>query len=262
MLSIPMLRRASISNAAEPVTMGAAPEVPPNAAVPVKLPDIAETDAPGAPISGLTMLSSKRGPREDVEAIEPASDNVPVGENRTTAAPVRSTAASELLIMNAGMPASPPPLAPANGASAVTTPMMPRMPPAALMFAILRLNEQLPRSTNTILPVSSPATYGVAPVASAQPRRLPEPVGPATKTGPSIVVVSGADQGWKIAPRFPVTGASSCMICNEAEGTAVCATDNADDAAAGDPVMNCLPAALPADAMVRTPAEKAASTAA
>ncbi len=61
------------------MTIGAAPDVPPNAAVPVKLPDIADTDAPGAPISGLTMLSSKRGPREEVEASDPASDNTPFG---------------------------------------------------------------------------------------------------------------------------------------------------------------------------------------
>src|ERR1041384_741522 len=92
--------RADFSSAAAPVTIGAAPEVPPNAAVPLKLPDMADTDAPGAPISGLTMLSSKRGPREDVDASEPASDNVPEGENRTTALPARRTLASALLIMN------------------------------------------------------------------------------------------------------------------------------------------------------------------
>src|SRR4051794_16726911 len=96
------------SSAAAPVTIGAAPDVPPNAAVPVKLPDMADTDAPGAPISGLTMLSSKRGPREDVDASEPTSDNTPVGENRTEALPARSTLPSTRLIMNAGMLASPP----------------------------------------------------------------------------------------------------------------------------------------------------------
>ena len=50
----------------------------------MKLPDVAEIDAPGAPISGLTMLSSKRGPREEVEASEPASETLPLGEKRTT----------------------------------------------------------------------------------------------------------------------------------------------------------------------------------
>ena len=81
------------------MTIGAAPEVPPNAAVPVKLPDMADTDAPGAPISGLTMLSSKRGPREEVEASDPASDTLPLGEKRTTAVLVRRMFASAWLIM-------------------------------------------------------------------------------------------------------------------------------------------------------------------
>ena len=36
--------------------MGAAPEVPPKASSPVPVPAIAETDAPGAPMSGLIAL--------------------------------------------------------------------------------------------------------------------------------------------------------------------------------------------------------------
>ena len=91
--------RAALRIAAAPETIGAAPEVPPNAAVPVKLPDIADTDAPGAPISGFTMLSSKRGPREDVEASDPASDAMLAGSKRTEAVPVRSMFASAWLIM-------------------------------------------------------------------------------------------------------------------------------------------------------------------
>ena len=51
----------------------------------------------------------------------------------------------------------------------------------------------------------------------------------------------------------PVTGASSVMSCSVAEGTAVCATLSAEDAAAGEPVMNCLSALLPAEATVSTP---------
>ena len=85
--------------AAAPVTIGAAPEVPPKAEVPVKLPESAEIDAPGAPISGLTMLSSKRGPREEVEASEPATKPGSWGSKRTDAVPVRSGAASAWLIM-------------------------------------------------------------------------------------------------------------------------------------------------------------------
>ena len=85
--------------AAAPVTIGAAPDVPPKAAVPVKLPDIADTEAPGAPISGLTMLSSKRGPRDDVDAIEPVSGALFAGSKRTAPVPVRSRFASAWLIM-------------------------------------------------------------------------------------------------------------------------------------------------------------------
>ena len=68
---------------------------------------------------------------------------------------------------------APPPNAPLNGASGVTSPMIPNVPPAAAMLAIFRLNEQEPRSTSTMRPASSPAAYGLAPSASAQPRRLP-----------------------------------------------------------------------------------------
>src|SRR5687768_14678846 len=77
-----------------------------------------------------------------------------------------------------------------------------------------------------------------------------------------MVVVSGADHVWNTAPRSATIGASTFMICSEAEGTAVCATLNADVAAAGEPVMNCLSALLPADATVSTPSADAASTAA
>ena len=91
--------RADFRMAAAPVTIGAAPEVPPKADVPVKLPESAEIDAPGAPISGLTMLSSKRGPREEVDASEPASDAWFVGSKRTDAVPVRNRFASAWLIM-------------------------------------------------------------------------------------------------------------------------------------------------------------------
>ncbi len=44
------------SSATEPATIGAAPEVPPKAVVPVPVPTSAETDAPGAPMSGLIAL--------------------------------------------------------------------------------------------------------------------------------------------------------------------------------------------------------------
>ena len=49
------MRFAWKRRAAEPVTIGAAPEVPPKAPSPVPVPLIAETEAPGAPISGLIV---------------------------------------------------------------------------------------------------------------------------------------------------------------------------------------------------------------
>ena len=45
-----------IRSAAEPAIIGVAPDVPPNADWPVPVPATAETEAPGAPISGLIAL--------------------------------------------------------------------------------------------------------------------------------------------------------------------------------------------------------------
>src|SRR5215510_6174357 len=59
----------SRSRAAEPAIIGVAPEVPPNAASPVPVPATAETDAPGAPISGFTVWKLMLGPRAEVLAM-------------------------------------------------------------------------------------------------------------------------------------------------------------------------------------------------
>jgi hypothetical protein len=48
---------APLRIAAEPEIIGVAPEVPPKALVPLPLPALAETAAPGAPMSGLMLLS-------------------------------------------------------------------------------------------------------------------------------------------------------------------------------------------------------------
>ena len=52
-----------ITSAAEPETIGAAPEVPPKGPSPVPVPASAETDAPGAPISGLSAACSSGADR-------------------------------------------------------------------------------------------------------------------------------------------------------------------------------------------------------
>ena len=46
---------ASSNSAADPAIIGVAPEVPPKAASRVPVPAMADTDAPGAPISGLMV---------------------------------------------------------------------------------------------------------------------------------------------------------------------------------------------------------------
>ena len=65
--------------------MGAAPDVPPNGPSPVPVPAIADTDAPGAPISGLiSVVSSCCGPRDELPTIDPANGTPTLGSNLTT----------------------------------------------------------------------------------------------------------------------------------------------------------------------------------
>ena len=64
--------KALLSSAAAPETIGVAPDVPPNPCVSVPLPLTADTEAPGAPISGL-MRFRESGPRDDVPAMLPTS---------------------------------------------------------------------------------------------------------------------------------------------------------------------------------------------
>jgi hypothetical protein len=132
----------------------------------VKLPDIAETDAPGAPISGFTMLSSKRGPREDVEASDPASDAMLAGSKRTEAGAgtqqVRIRLADHVA-RNVRVTATECAAERRIGSDQADDA---EDAAAAAMLLILRLNEQVPRSTSTILPASSPGAYGFVPVSS------------------------------------------------------------------------------------------------
>ena len=75
--------KASMSKAAAPATIGVAPDVPPKAVCPVPVPACAETDAPGAPISGLICWVLPAGPREDVLAMLPTSAMAEALENDT-----------------------------------------------------------------------------------------------------------------------------------------------------------------------------------
>ncbi len=65
--------KACMSRASDPVTIGVAPEVPPNAAMPVPEPATADTEAPGAPTSGLMSLYGEDGPRDEVLDMLPLS---------------------------------------------------------------------------------------------------------------------------------------------------------------------------------------------
>src|ERR687891_1999544 len=79
--------KPSSSSAAEPATIGVAPEVPPNGVVSVPVPTSAEIEAPGAPISGLTMFVSIVGPREDEPTTVCSSGRPAAGSNRTLTDP-------------------------------------------------------------------------------------------------------------------------------------------------------------------------------
>ena len=97
------------SRAAEPVTMGAAPEVPPNGVVSVPVPNSAEVEPPGAPISGLMRLSWLRGPREDVPTMVSSRDNPTLGSMVTLAPATFRRAPSALVMEKAGVVTVPPP---------------------------------------------------------------------------------------------------------------------------------------------------------
>ena len=66
------------SSATTPDTIGAAPDVPPNASVPSPVATSADTDAPGAPMSGLIALKLYDGPRDDEPATPPISAIAPL----------------------------------------------------------------------------------------------------------------------------------------------------------------------------------------
>src|SRR5262249_49938531 len=152
-------------------TMGAAPEVPPNGATPVPLPATADTDAPGAPISGLIRLRRLLGPRDDEPVTCPTRAMPLAGSNVTWAPAALSFMLVDWLAMYAGTVGQrslgQTPSVPSNGSPGAISPMIPIAPPPAAMFAIFAEKLQVPRLTRTILPVSVPAAK------AAQPSRLP-----------------------------------------------------------------------------------------
>ena len=122
---------------------------------------------------------------------------------------------------------TPPPKANCVTCELSTIAMIASDPPPAAMLLTLMLIAHVPRLTRTI-PCSEPGAN------AAQPLRLPPAPSP-NVTGPEMVVVSGADHGWKIAIRsgFATTGALMCIRLSLSEGTAVCATEMAVRAADG-----------------------------
>src|SRR5919108_27102 len=253
------LGKASRSSAAEPLTMGAAPDVPPNGVVPVPVPASAEIEAPGAPISGLTMFVSMAGPRDDEPTMVPINGRPCAGSNRTVTAPAARAllSASEVLwwTMKPGMSMQASlghtPNAPLNGSPGATRPMTPASPPASAMLAICSLKLQMPRSTRTIRPVrSTPSNgfgrFGPEPPAAVtrHPVRFPV-VLPSKKSGNCSATVSSADHSWWTAGYGPrPDGDTTSRSGRTADGTSVCATDSALGACAGEGRVRVVDAAI------------------
>ncbi len=63
---MPRCSRFCTTRAAAPEIIGAAPDVPPKAVLPLPVPTSAETLAPGAEMSGLIAPSAIRGPQEEL----------------------------------------------------------------------------------------------------------------------------------------------------------------------------------------------------
>src|SRR4029077_2183366 len=72
-----------LMRAAAPETIGVAPDVPPNASVPLPEPAMGETQAARAAMSGLMELVGEDGPRADVLATLPTSGMLTASETLT-----------------------------------------------------------------------------------------------------------------------------------------------------------------------------------
>src|SRR6476469_9142265 len=161
------LGHAPWSRAAAPDTIGAAPAAPPNGSRPVPVPATAETEAPGAPMSGLSRLVRLDGPRDDEPTMWPTSAIPAAGSKVTRVVGAFMAVDVAWLTMKPGIAAhrllGQSPSEPSNGSPGVMRPMTPMAPLPAAMLAIFALKLQVPRSTRTTLPASVPAANGRHP---------------------------------------------------------------------------------------------------
>ncbi len=143
------------TSAAEPAIIGVAPEVPPKAVAPVPVPASADTEAPGAPMSGLMELELTLGPRADVVAMLPASETA-LALEMVTFTGARMFALmlleSDCWITSVGAKCVPPPKLNETASPGAMRPMRTPVAPLATARSTLRLTEHTPRSINATLP--------------------------------------------------------------------------------------------------------------
>ena len=169
-----------LSRAAAPATIGVAPDVPPNASVPLPEPATAETDAPGAPISGLIEFVGDEGPRADEPTMLPTSGMLTASETLTlTTTGMASWALiaelSDCWMTMVGTKLSPPPFEKLTASPGAMRPISTAVAPASAARSTFRLTEQSPRSMSATLPSGS-ARYGSSGLPSSmEPAGQPRP---------------------------------------------------------------------------------------
>ena len=178
---------ASSINAAEPAIIGVAPDVPPNEVVPVPVPASAETDAPGAPMSGLIAFSLTLGPRADDETMLPTSGVLNCGPTVTfTGAAMFALIRFDVacVMISVGTNVSPPPNEKLTGSPGATRPIKTPIAPALAARSTLRLTEHPPRSISATFPAGE-ARYGSSglpdetePAGQPRPTKATLPVKP------------------------------------------------------------------------------------
>ncbi len=247
------------SNAAEPETMGAAPEVPPNASSPVPVPAIAETDAPGAPISGLIAAKLVDGPREEVPTIQPLRDWAAASEIVTfTVEPAAICAriefATACVTTSVGAQLLPsglhsPPFENDTASPAATRPSITAVAPAAVALLTFWLIAQLPRLISATLPARLAGRAWPLQASVVTDTTSPVTLRPSTGAHSTVAVL--------VYEPAMAAGALTMSGYALALGTSVCATLSTSGVEAGEPVMNGRSALLPAEATTTMPASTA-----